>query len=64
MITITSRPIETLKPLIENAFERMSDPYFTLSKEEEFALEEVMGLIDRGKVRVAEPINDTWVTFC
>lgn len=62
MIVINSRPLEALRPLIESAWSRISEQYPQITAEEQHAIEETIGLIDRGKVRVAEPVGEDWVT--
>jgi 2,3,4,5-tetrahydropyridine-2-carboxylate N-succinyltransferase len=63
MILASVRPLETLKPLIEAAQKKsMENPDLPLSAEHLHAVEETVGLIDRGRVRVAEPGPDGWTT--
>lgn len=64
MISNTVRPVETLKPLIDEAVQYAIDnPGLILKQEHRHAVEEVIGMIDRGRARVATPNADgTWTT--
>lgn len=56
MITLNPRPINVLKPLVESAFEFAdANPGKPFSNEHRHAIEETMGLIDRGRARVSAP---------
>ncbi|MGE3684552.1 MAG: 2,3,4,5-tetrahydropyridine-2,6-dicarboxylate N-succinyltransferase [Bdellovibrionales bacterium] len=63
MIQINTRPIDILKPLIEEAYDfaaKMPGRFF--SPNHQHAIEETVGLINRGKVRIAQPARDRWET--
>jgi 2,3,4,5-tetrahydropyridine-2-carboxylate N-succinyltransferase len=61
MIEIQPRPVEVLRPLIEQAFAAPAGS--NLSSEIKLAIEEVIGLIDRGRLRVASANSDgSWTT--
>lgn len=63
MIVLNTRPIDTLKPIIEAGYQYAAEnPGLPLLEEHQHAIEETVGLIDRGKVRVCEPVGDQWVT--
>jgi 2,3,4,5-tetrahydropyridine-2-carboxylate N-succinyltransferase len=56
MISNTVRPVETLKPLIEQAVQyAIENPKMPFNETHRQAIEEVMGMIDRGRARVATP---------
>jgi 2,3,4,5-tetrahydropyridine-2,6-dicarboxylate N-succinyltransferase len=57
----TTRPPEILKPIIEAAYAAASQGA-SMTQEQLHAVEETMGLIDRGHQRVAEPKDGKWVT--
>lgn len=62
MESIVNTP-ETLRPLIEQAQTQVEEqPTQPLSAELRHAIEEVIGLIDRGRLRIATPSRDGWVT--
>lgn len=64
MISNTTRHPETLKSLIESAVVYTNEnPGLPLTPEHKNAVEEVIGMITRGKLRVASPNEDgTWTT--
>lgn len=62
MIVVTGRPAETLKPLIESALTTLQTPSAHLSEQQQNAIDETMGLLDRGKLRIASLENGKWVT--
>jgi 2,3,4,5-tetrahydropyridine-2-carboxylate N-succinyltransferase len=64
MIHITTRPAETLKPVIEAAVQyAIENPKIPFTEEHRHAIEEVMGMIDRGRARIASPGADgNWTT--
>jgi len=64
MITISARPVEALKPLIEDAVKyALEQPKMPFPEEYIHAAQETVGLIDRGRARIATPEPDgTWVT--
>jgi len=64
MIANTVRPVETLKALIEQAVQyTIENPKLPFNEEHRHAIEEVMGMLDRGRARVATPNPDgTWAT--
>ena len=70
MIEAQARPPEVLRPLVEAAQARVTaEPGAILSAEHQHAIEEVIGYLDRGKVRVCSPsaaaggvASDTWTT--
>jgi 2,3,4,5-tetrahydropyridine-2-carboxylate N-succinyltransferase len=56
MINLNTRPIEVLKPLIAAAYDfATQNPGLPFVADHQHAIEEAVGLIDRGKVRVASP---------
>lgn len=63
MLNLNSRPAETLRPLIEQAWEKSSqNPGTPLGSDLILAIEETVGLIDRGRVRVCSPEKTGWET--
>ncbi len=59
----STRPLETLFPLIEAATQWVAaNPSIPLSEDHQHAVLETIGMIDRGKVRVASFENGAWVT--
>lgn len=59
----STRPIEQLMPIIETATQwSAANPKIPLKDEYILAIQETMGLIDRGKVKVASEVNGEWVT--
>jgi 2,3,4,5-tetrahydropyridine-2-carboxylate N-succinyltransferase len=59
----STRPIKTLIPLIEAATQwAAANPKIPLKDDYVLAVQETVGLIDRGKVRVASQENGEWVT--
>ncbi len=64
MISNTVRPVETLKPLIEQAVQyTVENPRLPLTEDYTQAIEEVIGMIDRGRARISTPNADgTWST--
>lgn len=57
----STRPIEILMPIIEAANQwSAANPKIPLKDEYVLAIQETMGLIDRGKVRVASLVNGEW----
>lgn len=56
MIIANNRTLETLKPIIEEAWVTVeANPTRTLSAAHQYAVEETVGMVNRGKLRVAEP---------
>lgn len=62
MTTKGSRPIEVLKPLIEEAYAMVTQGAGKMNENQTRAVEETVGLIDRGRVRVCHPEGGGWVT--
>jgi hypothetical protein len=58
MIILNTRPVDVLKPLIEAAYQQLSQGGGEISTEQQHAIEETVGLIDRGKLRIASPEGD------
>lgn len=56
------RPIEKLKPLIEEAYE-LAQNRANLKSDHILAINDTIGLLDRGRVRVATPKEEGWETF-
>ena len=61
---INTRPVETLKAIIEANFEKvMQQPAgIALPQDLLLAIEDTLGLLDRGKVRIAVLNNERWET--
>lgn len=55
MITKSTRRPEVLQPIIEEAYKAISEGTSRLTETYSRAIEETVGMIDRGKIRVAEP---------
>lgn len=63
MKPVSQRPIETLKTTMETLFQQMqNEPQKSFSTEHSHAIDEVVGLIDRGKLRIAQFENGEWHT--
>lgn len=63
MMILNTRPIETLKKLIAEAVQYTVDqPGMPFVADHIHAIEETVGLIDRGKVRIASNESGKWVT--
>jgi 2,3,4,5-tetrahydropyridine-2-carboxylate N-succinyltransferase len=63
MVEINPRPLEVLRPLVEAAQARISEtPSASLPAEHQHAIEEVIGHLDRGRVRVCSPSSSGWTT--
>lgn len=58
----SSSSIETLKPLIEEAYAMVTQGTGKMSESHNQAVEETVGLLDRGHARVSEPQGDGWIT--
>lgn len=59
----STRPIQVLAPLIETASQwAAANPKIPLKDDYAMAVQEVMGLIDRGNLRIASEENGQWVT--
>lgn len=58
MINLNNRPIDVLKPLISAAYDYAAqNPGRPFIADHQHAIDETVGLIDRGKVRVATPLE-------
>lgn len=58
MISVTNRPPEVLKPIVENCYERLSKTTSgTLNAEEQHAVDETVSLLNRGRIRVCSPVS-------
>lgn len=64
MINNSVRPIEVIKPLIEDSVQYVREnPSLPFTQDQRNAIDEAMGLLDRGKVRIASPNADgSWTT--
>ena len=54
--------LEQLKKIIETNFEKIDEINTTTKGELPDAINEVINLLDSGQIRVAEKINNEWVT--
>lgn len=63
MISLNTRPNENLKPLILQAWDKVTrHPQIMVPSDLIHAVEETVGLIDRGKLRVSQPGPNGWET--